>query len=731
MRVPTSFALKTMFVACMIHLLGVVAPPHAAPVETVLERSKFVGADVCAACHPGPAASWAASHHAASTTRPHASEMAGRFNGEAFVDGGRRVVFMRRADQLVIRDQDGARDAQSYKVRYRIGVYPLQQYVVETAAGRLQAFDVAWDARPKASGGQRWFVLKPAGDTVAGDPLHWTGRAFTWNGMCAPCHVTDLRKGYDLAADRFATSFSDGNVACEACHGAGATHVAWAAGGRREDDPRKGLDVPLWRMAGHWGPFDPESGIRHWVGPRRDAASFDMCSACHARSEIIAPTTAGQPLLASRVPALIEPHVFQADGQIEAEDFELVAFLQSRMYRAGVVCTDCHDAHSLTLKARGNDLCAQCHDATRFDAMRHTHHPDGSEGARCVACHMPTRTYMGVHVRHDHGFRIPRPDLTKTAGVPNACAACHAEKSADWAAAAIESWSGRKPPPHFAPAFAALWSEDADAEAKVLALAFDLEVAPVVRASALRLVKTDRLDPDRLAKSLADPDGLVRLAALDALQDADASAKRRLAWPLLNDSLLAVRIRAARLLGFLLPSLSGSDAVLLSARLDDWTRSQLADAEWPERHLNIGALAMEQRRYRAAEAAFLTALRLDPQFVPALLNLAEAQRGLGREAESLATLRKATEIAPEQPDAAYALALAQIRGQNLEAARETLQTALGEVPGDARLSYALALVLRRDGRLQEAVDVLRAALRAYPRDPDVAKSLLELDQPGK
>ena len=46
-------------------------------------------------------------------------------------------------------------------MRHTFGVYPLQQYLVELPGGRVQALSLAWDARPKAQGGQRWFHLYP------------------------------------------------------------------------------------------------------------------------------------------------------------------------------------------------------------------------------------------------------------------------------------------------------------------------------------------------------------------------------------------------------------------------------------------------------------------------------------------------------------------------------------------------------------------------------------------
>ena len=81
-----------------------------------------------------------------------------------------------------------------FDVKYTFGVYPLQQYLIPLPGGRLQALGIAWDARPAAGGGQRWFHLYPAPVPKSGDPLHWTGIDQNWNYQCADCHSTNLRK---------------------------------------------------------------------------------------------------------------------------------------------------------------------------------------------------------------------------------------------------------------------------------------------------------------------------------------------------------------------------------------------------------------------------------------------------------------------------------------------------------------------------------------------------------
>ena len=110
----------------------------------------------------------------------------------------------------------------------------------------------------------------------------------------------------------------------------------------------------------------------------------------------------GEPYLDSYLPALLEPGLYHADGQIDGEVYEYGSFLQSRMYAAGVTCSNCHDPHSAKLRAAGNALCAQCHMPEKFDVVAHHHHPPGSSGAQCVNCHMPTKNYMVVDARRDH-----------------------------------------------------------------------------------------------------------------------------------------------------------------------------------------------------------------------------------------------------------------------------------------------------------------------------------------
>ena len=304
--------------------------------------------------------------------------------------------------------------------------------------GRLQALGIAWDSRPKDQGGQRWFHLYPDQNLKPGDPLHWTGRDQTWNYQCADCHSTNLQKNYDLAANTYATSWTDTDVSCEACHGPGSRHVTWAKSGEKPkptDGPDK-MGLSNWLKPtdhGHWE-MSLETGIARRT-EKLASAELDTCAACHSRRKVIAKNPPpGEPYLDGYLPALLEPGLYHADGQIDGEVYEYGSFLQSRMYHAGVTCSNCHDPHSAKLRADGNALCGQCHLPAKFDVSEHHHHQPGSTGAQCVNCHMPTKNFMVVDARRDHSIRIPRPDLSVALGTPNACTQCHAGSSAEWAA---------------------------------------------------------------------------------------------------------------------------------------------------------------------------------------------------------------------------------------------------------------------------------------------------------
>jgi predicted CXXCH cytochrome family protein len=506
--------------------------------------------------------------------------------------------------------------------------------------------------------------------------------------------------------------------------------VAWAkarpVGAPPAGAGTNGLVVRLGRREGAWTVKDAERGIAEWTGPPRISVELDVCARCHARRRpILEPYPYGQPLLDTHVPALLDPGLYHADGQILDEVYEWGSFVQSRMHRAGVTCSDCHDPHRAALRSEGNAVCTRCHVPAKFDTPAHHHHRAASEASRCVTCHMPSRTYMVVDPRRDHSFRVPRPDLSAALGTPNVCTDCHRERAPTWAADRITAWrgSGRPPASGFAPALDAARRGLAEAGPALAALAADRGQPGIARATAvvhLGELLTAGTAPAVIA-GLRDPDPLIRMAAARAAEALPAERRGPLVAPLLRDPVRAVRLAAAHALaGVSVPDAQRGD---LDRGITEWIRAEQVNADRPEAHVNLAGLYARTGRTRDAESALRTALRLDPRFVPALVNLADLLRAQGRDADGERMLEQALRAYPDHPEALHALGLLRVRQQRLPEAADLLRRAATARPESTRFAYVYAVSLHDTGRAGDAIGVLETAHRQRPADREVLAAL--------
>jgi hypothetical protein len=269
--------------------------------------------------------------------------------------------------------------------------------------------------------------------------------------------------------------------------------VDWAnkETGWKKLEANKGLSILLdehrnvnWKIEAETG-----NAIRSEV--RTSDNEIEMCARCHARrSPISGGYVHGEPLLDHYLPRLLDEGMYHADGQIDDEVYVYGSFVQSKMFHAGVTCSDCHEPHSLELRAPGNGVCLQCHTAKKYDAESHHFHKPGSTGASCAECHMPPKTFMVIDPRHDHSIRIPRPDLSVELGTPNACNNCHEDKSDEWAAAQLKDWYGHAPRSFqtYARTFAASRSGDSRIGESLLQLIQATQTPDIARATALSQV---------------------------------------------------------------------------------------------------------------------------------------------------------------------------------------------------------------------------------------------------
>jgi len=703
------------------------------------EAASFVGSETCAGCHPAEAKLWRGSQHKRAMDHATDTSVLGDFNDATFVYYGVRSRFFRQDGKFLVETDGADGKLATFEIKYTFGVDPLQQYLVEFPDGRLQALPLAWDSRPKDKGGQRWFHIYPNEEIRHDDYLHWTRLNQNWNYMCAECHSTGVRKNYDAAKDRYATTWSEISVGCETCHGQGSGHVAWARAqqswwpfGRRVD-PTEGLRVRFDERQDITWPIDPRTGnATRRIAPATLRKEVETCGLCHARrGQISEDWVPGRWLSDTHVVAPITRDVYHAGGQIRdvEEPYNYVPFKQSRMFAAGVTCSDCHEPHGATLRASADGVCLQCHGQEKYASVTHHHHAGVSPALGCASCHMPARTYMVVDRRHDHAFRVPRPDLAVKLGTPNACNDCHADKPAQWAAAAVESWFGpnRKGFQTYAEAFHAAWDDRADAATLLAAAAGNGNTPAIARASALSEL-APRVSPANIGVAragLADPDPTVRIGALDMLENVPATHVWPLVAPLLSDPVRGVRIRAAALLAAVpTPSQPQADRASFERAAAEFIAAQQLNADRPEARTTLGNFFVRRGLTTDAEAEYQAALRLSPQYAAAAINLADLYRRLGRDAEGEAALRAAIAASPQDGGLHHALGLTLTRLKQPDAALSELGRAAELEPDRARYAYVHAVALHSAGRADDAMSVLKQSLARHPDDRDTLQALI-------
>ena len=704
-----------------------------APVRAPTAGATYLGSQSCVACHRQQSDLWQGSHHDLAMAEAGEDTVLGDFDDATFEHGGITSTFTRRDGAYVVRTEGEDASLRDFEVAYTFGVTPLQQYLIPMDRGRLQALSIAWDARAREDGGQRWFHLYPEESLPPEDRLHWTGLDMNWNFMCAECHSTNLEKNYDTASNSYDTSWSEIDVACEACHGPASDHVTWARAAGTADAyeaPMSGLTVRLREENEAEWVMDPATGVAHRSRERLTRPQLDVCARCHSRRSSLSGAYRHQAaFLDGFRPALLEEHLYFDDGQIRDEVYVWGSFLQSKMYNEGVTCSDCHDPHSLRVRGEGNSVCAGCHLQTTFDTPEHHHHQPGTPGAACVECHMPERTYMQVDPRRDHSLRVPRPDLAATLAAPDACTGCHQENGAEWAAAAARRWWGeaRSLEPHYGEVFRAARAGRAGADRNLARLVADAGSSGIVRATAMDLLADFRSRELLPAVELAlhDPEPLLRAAAAGAGASIEPAQRVTLISPLLSDSVRAVRVEAAHsLVSAPAELLDRAQSSALEGALSEYEAAQWVNADRPEAWLNLALVAGERGDLAEARSSYERALELDPRFLPAFVNLADLHRLQGADDKGELLLRQALEIAPENAETHHSLGLLLARQQRLDEAIVELERAVVLGTADARYSYVYGVALESVGRVSDALETLEQAHYHSPTDGDILIALV-------
>jgi len=364
-------------------------------------------------------------------------------------------------------------------------------------------------------------------------------------------------------------------------------------------------------------------------------------------------------------------------------------------------------------------MCLTCNavptpPAPKVDPATHSHHKAGSAGSECVSCHMPTTMYMQRHGRHDHGFTIPDPLLTKELGIPNACNRCHADQKPDWAVAALEKWGakGQRLPRERTRVIARARTADKTAVTDLLKLT-QTETNSFWRAVAANLLKRWADEPkvqQRLTELAEESEPLVRamsLRALAPLASAPDRAPVQTYQKHLTDASRGVRIETAWALHATLDTNSVAGKDLLSFLRHN--------QDQPSGALQLGIFNLDRNNLPAAMELFQRALAWDTNSAPLYQALAVGLSLEGNIAEAVKALENACRIAPRDADSQFKLGLALNEAGRTADSRKALERAVQLEPGFAQAWYNLGLAWNAEGQLDLAIEALLKAESLEPR----------------
>ena len=311
----------TGFIATIVIILSIPAyylkveygqtPSHKTGLQS---PASFVGSQKCRDCHKKEYDSWQNSHHDHAMEVANEDTVLGDFHNTVFEFHGIRSRFYRKNGRFFVHTRGPGGKMDDFEITHTFGWYPLQQYLVPFPGGRLQCLPIAWNVEEK-----KWYHLYPKAPMDPKDWLYWTNAGQNWNGMCAECHSTNLKKNYDLKTDTYGTTWSDIDVGCESCHGPGSRHVEWSEMPDMARPKSENFKLTV-----------KTSGIS-------SRKLVELCAPCHSRRAALGDYTHAEPdLMDSLLPSLLIENLYFPDGQILEEVYVYGSFTQSKMFHRDV-----------------------------------------------------------------------------------------------------------------------------------------------------------------------------------------------------------------------------------------------------------------------------------------------------------------------------------------------------------------------------------------------------------
>ncbi len=445
---------------------GADPPPLAAPdldaaaprpgTYSNIYRYDYVGPDTCGKCHTQNYESWRQHPHSKMNRPATASTVVGEFSGVRLEYADESVVFAKGGGELTMTLYKDAKFVRQFRITKTVGSRYVQTYIGVQSRGPEAADDPVYTNEVKLPFSywirrHEWYPETYDDAADGGGEYDKQGRLTAayatttprlgrWEIICTKCHNTypyasrveaaSTLVGFPPADLTLAKVTQDTRapnarlllpqselitlgISCESCHFGGREHAL--QGASISFLPRS-QDLTF-----------PKATDKLIANARQSNYVVNsICRQCHT----------------AQLPSTY-PNGSASWNSREAVDMSAGACASE------IRCTNCHNPHvagPTTPDGPDNPkhvaACASCHEKYEAPAAAAAHSKHDAS-VTCLDCHMPRMVHGLAGMLRSHRISSPTDERMLRGEWPNACNACHLDKSVRWTASALASKWGK------------------------------------------------------------------------------------------------------------------------------------------------------------------------------------------------------------------------------------------------------------------------------------------------
>jgi len=667
----------------------------------------YAGSASCIECHERFYKLWAPSHHGLAMQGVDSTFIVDELNfdqASAEIQGYTFTALVRNDSLVMVEENEET--SREYPVLHALGGKYIYYFLTPFEKGRLQVVPLAYDIKK-----EEWYntpasAVRHFVDPLEDEELDWHNFAYTFNTSCHSCHVSQLENNYNHTTDLYRTTWKEAGINCETCHGPSQEHVEVC---------RKAKEGEV--------PDDLKIIVTSTFTHEQHNSS---CAPCHAKMRSLTLSyPPGEPFYDHFDLVTLEDPDFYPDGRDLGENYTMTSWEQGGCAQSGTLdCIHCHTSSGRYRFANENQngACLPCHQDNVDNIWEHSQHPEGSDGIKCIACHMPKTTFARMD-RSDHSMRPPMPATTVAFESPNACTICHDDQDAAWADSSVNQW----------------FSQDYQTETlengrllldartgewkyldEILDGLYNNRFNEIFTNSFIRLLATLENDAKwpAILVHVNNPSPLVRASAINLIGQIPAAETKNILIQASRDQYRVVRRAvASSVANFPQGAFSPGEMERLQPIMDAYEEAFLARPDDWAAHYNLGNYYQNQQRLEEAIAAYDKALQLFPEAIAPLINQSFAYNLLDKKEMALSRLYQALEIDPENE--ATHLNFAMLMGEmgRLEEAEASMRKVMEINPGSAQAAYNLSVMVAQ----KDPKESLALSKKAMELAPDESK----------